>query len=288
MASPEQTDELPELETAALEELGAEALAPVEPQTPVAAQADPFGDLGGLPAQTQDLAAQPEPQLDLAATPDLGASPELQAQAEPPPPAAAAEPPKPSTVSAKDLTDDILGGVDFDLPAPSAQPATAPKITPIQPKPMAPTPTASADGKPAAPAFAFKPATPAFASGGIPKPASPFGSGGSPSPSPSPLFGSKPAASPLAAVKPASPPPSPPPAGQVDPKSLFGDIGDLGGDDAPMAAASPAKPSADALREALLGDKPPAHVPPEALKLAFNLCRALVKKGVVSIDDLLT
>jgi hypothetical protein len=298
MASPDQTEELPELETAALEELSAEALAPVEaavepaPPPPAAATDDPFADLTAPapPAEAPAMTLADAPGLSLADAPALSLADapapmlaDMPAEASPPAEEPAAKPAAPATVSAKDLTDDILGGVDFDLPAPGAAPSSPKPMaapTPIAaPKPIAP-PAAAADGaKAGAPAFAFKPATPAFASGGMPKPASPFGGG---TPSPSPGFGAKPAA-PLQS-KPA------PQQGQVDPKSLFGDAGDLGSlgaDDSP-AAAAPAKSSAEALRQALTAETAPAHVPPEALRLAFNLCRVLVKKGVITADDLIS
>src|SRR4051812_21721657 len=120
MASPESADELPELETAALEELGADALSPLEPMPPVAAvagtpDANPFGDLAAEPLQ-QVEAKEPAPPPQ-----------------EPPPPVVEAAKPSPvsaNPVSEKELTDDILGGVDFDVPAQSPQAAAAP------PKPM--------------------------------------------------------------------------------------------------------------------------------------------------------
>src|SRR5204862_239960 len=113
MASPE-SDELPELETAALEELGADALSPLEPATPPPQPAtpDPFGDLNSLTADA--------------------VSPPVEAKVEAPPPS---KPAKPATVSAKELTDDILGGVDFDLPVQTAAAAAT------APKPVAPVST---------------------------------------------------------------------------------------------------------------------------------------------------
>ena len=45
--------------------------------------------------------------------------------------------------------------------------------------------------------------------------------------------------------------------------------------------------SADILREALTADAAPSQLPPDALKLAFSLCRLLIKKGVISVDELL-
>jgi hypothetical protein len=256
MAAPELTDELPELETAALEELSAEAMAPVGGG---ASASNPFGDLGALPDEPV-AAAPPPPPAPVAAAP-------------PPPPApvAAAPPPAASSqLSSKDLTDDILGGVDFDVPAQGA--AGAPKATLAAPKPLA-----APDAKPAAP-FAFKPATPAFASGGPPKPGSPFGTSAA---------AAKPVI-PVAVAPPAKPAPVP---GQQDAKSLFGDIGNdlgdlsaLGGEEAPKA---PARSASDVLREALTSDAAPTQLPPDALKLAFSLCRLLIKKGVISVDELL-
>jgi hypothetical protein len=247
MATSENTEELPELETAALEELNAEALAPIEaiaPDAPAAA----------APLANDDLNLGGDLSIELPADP---------VAAEPPPaPTEAAA--TPATGSAQELTDDILGGVDFDLPAPGPQ-ATA---TPA-PKPIAPTPAPAADGKSAAP-FAFKPVTPAFASAGMPKPVSPFGAPGS---APS-AFGSKPA--PVVAKA----------AGAVDPKSLFGDAGDLGAGLGENTNGATQALSVDALREALTAEQAPANVPPDTLRLAFNLCRALVKKGIVSVDDL--
>ena len=249
MAAPETTDELPELETAALEELSAEAMAPVSGGP---SASNPFGDLSALPETPilEEQAALPAVVTEQVAAP------------------VAAAPAASSQISAKDLTDDILGGVDFDVPVQGAP--GAPKATPTM------APPKPSDAKPAAP-FAFKPATPAFASTPA-KPGSPFGTS-------------------AAAVKPMMPaavaqPPKPAPApGQQDSKSLFGDIGnDLGdlsalsGDDATPRA--PARSSADILREALTADTAPAQLPPDALKLAFSLCRLLIKKGVISVDEL--
>ncbi len=255
-------DDLPEI---AIEDMDAPPpeAPPVEVAAEPAALTNPLDDIVAAapadwppaepPAAEPEAAAAPPVAAELAAEPlALAEAPQLAAEP------VAAEPPQSTTrsdtVSVDDLKGDILGGVDFDLPIPPAAGATATAgIAARAIVSTAPAPRSEpAKAAPSSGFGGFKPATPAFAAGGVPKP---FGSAAVAAPAPSPV-----------AARPAE--------AMVDPKSLLGE-------------ASDAKTSPEALRALLSGDTPVAQVPPEALRLAFQLCRVLIKKGVIAVDDLL-
>ena len=49
----------------------------------------------------------------------------------------------------------------------------------------------------------------------------------------------------------------------------------------------PTADAKDALRAALMSDAPLTHLPPDATRAMFQLCRVLIKKGVITVDELL-
>jgi hypothetical protein len=185
---------------------------------------------------TDDIASLPDLSLDISAEPE----------------AVAATRSAMAPVSAQDLSADILGGVDFEVPpatknatptfSPSfaAKPIGATEVSAAKPAALPPSPFKSTAATPG-----FKPAVPAFAKPGstpgiVPPLSAPLGS---------PL--ARPAAAPVAAVE------------------------------TPKVEMSTAE-----LRAALVSAEAPATVPKEAAALAFHLCRLLIKNGVVTVDDL--
>jgi len=232
-------DDLPELETASLEDLDL----PLELEIPQTETPQPV------------LQAEPPPSAPLSPPPTLQA---LSNPFDEPLPAA---PPAPASKS-ESLSMDDLGGDDFDLPM---APPSASSGGGIQSKPIVPT-SPPPQAKPlAAPSFGgFKPATPAFAVGGAPKP---FGSAPQPIMQ-QPILQAPPVRSIAPAPRPAEP--------LMDAKSFFGD-----------ASEPTATTEASALRAMLTDDEMPTSVPPEAGRLAFQLIRVLIKKGVITPDDLL-
>lgn len=252
-------NELPELETAALEEL------PVaEPEALTSPLANPFDDPPAAPVHATHDAAPAAP----AAT----------------------------TVSAKELTDDILGGVDFDVPAAGAALGGGPKPVAFSPPKLDPKPAPSAGG-----AFAFKPAVPAFAAGtplpkpGVPgAPVTPFGASPKPLGVASPLGQAQPAAQPFAAAAPSSfsAPADAAEQGSINPRDMFGDLDDLDkgvpapslpAQSAPVANPTAAAPS---LAHLLTADVLPAALPADTARLLLQVCRLLVKKGIIDPNEL--
>ncbi len=149
-------------------------------------------------------------------------------------------------LSAKDLSADIFGGEDFDLPPPPSgasggQMVSKPLSTFTPPKPAAPGPLPG--GAPSFSAFKQPGGGPMFKPAGAPPPAA--------------------APAPVATPSIAMPAPTP---------FSLAEVGH--------------EPNWDDIKHALQSPEAPAKVPSELGALAFHLCRALVKKGVISIDEL--
>lgn len=265
--------------------------APLAPEPPSAAVHAELADLELEPeaeASTLDLDATQEPQpgapVELDAAPEdkdsalleFEGSPVLPAPtptiAAPAPPEVASDAAAKESFSAKELSDEIFSDMDFDLPpAPAAtgKPTESlskafSNIKPNESLSKAFTPVAARTPSPSNPSVPAPAIAVPLAAGG--KPIAPNGA----FKPVTPTF-----------LRPSGPVPTAPPVATVQPPPV-----------APALALPTAplqKPSsgpAVSLRAALTSDVPPAQLPPELNALALQLCRLLIKKGVIEIDEL--
>lgn len=257
---------LPELQTLPLPAAPLPAFAPAA----FAPAASPFASFAPPPAAPlPSFTPPPAAPLPSFAAPAHAAAPAYT----PPAPVAAAS--LEASLGGDDMfsAKDLLGGEDFDLPPPpsgggsqamvskpmggfNAPPAPAkPMMSPLGPigSPVSAAPAAASapsllGGVPAPSFGAFKNPAPAF------KPPAPFGSA---APATSAMTGSAPQ------------------AGLAKPDAAFS-LAEVG------QAANWAE-----VRQALTAPQAPSKLGGDAGMLALHLCRALVKKGMISVDELL-